>query len=124
MSESLTVRKRFVRPFRARGNTSSTPDIRKPLEGRAFWPTAQVSRCWAKTSGRPKKHRVDYGGQRRNVHLGIDATTLEIRAIEVTDHVTGDALMLSCLVDQIPSTRPSQAPAAMVSATSKAVMKR
>lgn len=35
------------------------------------------------------------------MHLGIDATTLEIRAIEVTDNATGDAPMLPCLLDQI-----------------------
>jgi len=31
-----------------------------------------------------KKHGADYRRQWRQVHLGIDATTLEIRAIEVT----------------------------------------
>jgi hypothetical protein len=30
----------------------------------------------------------------RKVHLGIDATNLEISAIEVTDNATGDAPML------------------------------
>jgi hypothetical protein len=35
------------------------------------------------------------------VHLGIDAATLEIRAIEVTDNATGDASILPCLMDQI-----------------------
>jgi hypothetical protein len=33
--------------------------------------------------------------------LGIDATTLEIRAIEVTDNAIGDAPMLPCLLDKI-----------------------
>jgi len=50
-----------------------------------------------------KKHGADYRRQWRKVHLGIDAATLEIRAIEVTDNVTGDAPMLSCLLDQIPA---------------------
>lgn len=49
-----------------------------------------------------KKHGADYRRQWRKVHLGIDATTLEIRAIEVTDNATGDAPMLPCLLDQIP----------------------
>jgi hypothetical protein len=48
-----------------------------------------------------KKHGADYRRQWRKVHLGIDADTLEIRAIEVTDNVTGDAPMLPCLLDQI-----------------------
>ena len=41
-----------------------------------------------------KKHGADYRRQWRKVHLGIDASTLEIRAIEVTDNATGDAPML------------------------------
>src|SRR5476649_2361462 len=48
-----------------------------------------------------KKHGADYRRQWRKVHLGIDATTLEIRAIEVTDNATVDAPMLPCLLDQI-----------------------
>ena len=48
-----------------------------------------------------KKHGADYRRQWRKVHLGIDATTLEIRAIEVTDNATGDAPMLPCLLEQI-----------------------
>ena len=48
-----------------------------------------------------KKHGADYRRQWRKVHLGIDANTLEIRAIEVTDNATGDAPMLPCLLDQI-----------------------
>lgn len=48
-----------------------------------------------------KKHGADYRRQWRKVHLGIDAQTLEIRAIEVTDNAIGDAPMLPCLLDQI-----------------------
>lgn len=50
-----------------------------------------------------KKHGADYRRQWRKIHLGIDAATLEIRAIEVTDNATGDAPMLPCLLDQIPT---------------------
>jgi len=50
-----------------------------------------------------KKHGADYRRQWRKVHLGIDATTLEIRAIEVTDNATGDAPILPCLLAQIPA---------------------
>ena len=49
-----------------------------------------------------QKHGVDRRRQRRKVHLGIEAATLEIRAIEVTDNATGDESMLPCLLDQIP----------------------
>ena len=41
-----------------------------------------------------KKHGSEYRRQWRKVHLGIDAETLEIRAIEVTDNRIGDAPML------------------------------
>jgi len=37
------------------------------------------------------------------VHLGIDASTLEIRAIEVTDNSIGDAPVPPTLLDQIPA---------------------
>jgi len=37
---------------------------------------------------------------------GIEASTLEIRAIEVTDNSVGDAPMLSELLGQIPQGEP------------------
>jgi hypothetical protein len=40
----------------------------------------------------------------RKVHLGIDAETLEIRAIEVTDNKTGDAPILLELMKKMPET--------------------
>ena len=49
-----------------------------------------------------KKHGAEYRRQWRKVHLGIDAQTLEIRAIEVTDNSIGDAPMLPELLAQIP----------------------
>jgi hypothetical protein len=36
------------------------------------------------------------------VHLGIDANTLEIRAIEVSDNSVGEAPMLAEWLGQIP----------------------
>ena len=51
-----------------------------------------------------KKHGADYRRQWRKLHLGIDAQTLEIRAMEVTDNRTGDATMLPELLSQIPLT--------------------
>lgn len=50
-----------------------------------------------------KKHGAEYRRQWRKVHLGIDAQTLEIRAIEVTDNGVGDAPMLPHLLAQIPT---------------------
>jgi hypothetical protein len=49
-----------------------------------------------------KKHGAEYRRQWRKVHLGIDAQTLEIRVIEVTDNSVGDAPMLPELLAQIP----------------------
>lgn len=37
-----------------------------------------------------KKHGAEYRRQWRKVHLGVDAHTLEIRAIEITDNSVGD----------------------------------
>ena len=53
-----------------------------------------------------KKHGAEYRRQWRKVHLGIDANTLEIRAIEVTDNSVGDATMLPELLAQIPPDEP------------------
>ncbi len=41
--------------------------------------------------------------QWRKVHFGIDAQTLDIRAIEVTTNATGDAPVLPDLLAQIPA---------------------
>lgn len=49
------------------------------------------------------KHGADYRRQWRKVHLAIDAHTLEVRAIEVTDNSVGDAPMLPELLGQIPT---------------------
>jgi hypothetical protein len=53
-----------------------------------------------------KKHGAEYRRQWRKVHLGIDANTLEIRAIEVTDNSVGDAPTLPELLGQIPPDEP------------------
>ena len=48
-----------------------------------------------------KKHGAEYRREWRKVHLGIDAQTLEIRAVEVTSNAIGDAPMLPELLAQI-----------------------
>ncbi|MEN3029761.1 IS5 family transposase [Chromobacterium amazonense] len=53
-----------------------------------------------------KKHGAEYRRQWRKVHLGIDAETLQIRAIEVTDNRQSDAQMLPSLLTQIPADEP------------------
>lgn len=50
-----------------------------------------------------RKHGASYRRQWRKVHLGIDAETLAIRAIEVTTNAIGDAATLPDLLAQIPT---------------------
>ena len=49
-----------------------------------------------------RKHGASYRRQWRKVHLGIDAETLDVRAIEVTTNAIGDAPALLDLLAQIP----------------------
>jgi hypothetical protein len=53
-----------------------------------------------------RKHGASYRRQWRKVHLGIDAITLDIRAIEVTTNAIGDAPTLPDLLAQIPKDEP------------------
>ena len=53
-----------------------------------------------------KKHGPSKPRQWRKVHLGIDAETLEIRAIEITGAGVGDAPMLPELLEQIATDQP------------------
>lgn len=49
-----------------------------------------------------KKHGPQYRRQWRKLHIGIDADTLEIRAICVTSNNVSDASVLSDLLAQLP----------------------
>ena len=49
-----------------------------------------------------RKHGASYRRQWRKVHIGIDAGTLDIRAIEVTTNAIGDTPVLPDLLAQIP----------------------
>jgi hypothetical protein len=53
-----------------------------------------------------RKHGVSYRRQWRKVHIGIDAETFDIRAIEVTSNAVGDGQTLPDLLAQIPRMRP------------------
>ena len=53
-----------------------------------------------------RKHGASCRRQWRKVHLGIDAETMEIRAIEVTTNEVGDAPVLPDLLAQIPANEP------------------
>ena len=53
-----------------------------------------------------KKHGTERRRQWRKVHLGIDADTLQIRAIVVTTNEIGDSPVTAELLDQIPEDEP------------------
>lgn len=53
-----------------------------------------------------KKHGPSKPRDWPKVHLGSDAETLEIRAIEITGSRIGDAPVMPDLLDQIPSDQP------------------
>ena len=53
-----------------------------------------------------RKHGPSKPRQWRKVHLGIDADTLEIRAIEITGSRVGEAPMLPERLKQIPADQP------------------
>ena len=50
-----------------------------------------------------KKHGAEYRRQWRKIHIGIDAESLEIRAIQITGNHVGDASVLPDLLAQIPT---------------------
>ncbi|TCB36133.1 IS5 family transposase [Acinetobacter sp. ANC 4910] len=49
-----------------------------------------------------KKHQPEYRRQWRKLHIGIDAKTLQIRAIQLTTNNVSDSQVLGDLLDQIP----------------------
>ena len=67
-----------------------------------------------------EKHGADSRRAWRKVHWGIDAQTLEIRAIEVTSNAIGDTPMLSELRHRLRLTSASKASAGMASTTHEA----
>lgn len=50
-----------------------------------------------------KKHQPEYRRQWRKLHIGIDAKTLQIRAVQLTTNNVSDSHVLDVLLNQIPS---------------------
>ncbi len=48
-----------------------------------------------------KKHGPEYRRQWRKLHIGIDAETLQIRAVQLTTNNVSDSQVLGDLLDQI-----------------------
>ena len=53
-----------------------------------------------------KKHGAEYRRAWRKVHLAIDAETLDVRAVEITDHRQGDAAQVEELLSQLGFSEP------------------
>ncbi|ENU36816.1 hypothetical protein F970_02873 [Acinetobacter sp. CIP 102082] len=49
-----------------------------------------------------KKHGAEYRRQWRKLHIGIDAKTLQIRAVQLTTNNLSDSQVLGDLLNQIP----------------------
>jgi len=49
-----------------------------------------------------KKHQPEYRRQWRKLHIGIDAETLQIRAVQLTTNNVNDSQVLGDLLNQIP----------------------
>ena len=49
-----------------------------------------------------KKHQPEYRRQWRKLHIGIDAKTLQIRAVQLTTNNVSDSQVLGDLLNQIP----------------------
>lgn len=62
----------------------------------------QASSSWVKASGNAKSTAAEYRRQWRKLHIGIDADTLQIRAICVTSNNVSDASVLGDLLEQLP----------------------
>ena len=53
-----------------------------------------------------KKHQPEYRRQWRKLHIGIDAETLQIRAVQLTTNNISDSQVLGDLLNQIPPAEP------------------
>ena len=54
------------------------------------------------TRQKRKKHGPEYRRQQRKLHIGLDAKTLQIRAIQLTTNNVSDSQVLGDLLAQIP----------------------
>ncbi|MFW1736875.1 IS5 family transposase [Acinetobacter sp. ULE_I001] len=53
-----------------------------------------------------KKHQLEYRRQWRKLHIGIDAETLQIHAVQLTTNNVSDSQVLGDLLNQIPPAEP------------------
>ena len=55
-----------------------------------------------KVNGNVQKRQPEYRRQWRKLHIGIDANTMQIRAIQLTTNNVSDSQVFGDLLDQIP----------------------
>jgi hypothetical protein len=83
-----------------------TLNVRLPYHGSKGALNLLIDSTGIKSEGEGEWNARKHGGPKRRlwrkVHLGIEAETLEVRAVEVTSSNIGDAPMLPELLDQIP----------------------
>ena len=83
-----------------------TLSVAIPYKGSAGPLHLLIDSTGIKAEGEGEWNARKHGGSKRRlwrkIHIGIDAETLEIRAIEVTSRSIGDAPMLPDLLSQIP----------------------
>ena len=83
-----------------------TLSVAIPYKGSAGPLHLLIDSTGIKAEGEGEWNARKHGGSKRRlwrkIHIGIDAETLEIRAIEVTSSSIGDAPMLPDLLSQIP----------------------
>ena len=94
----------WVTDFNTLSRLQKTLDVTIPYRGSKGALQLLVDSTGINSEGEGKWHTRKHGGSKRRVwrkiHLGTDAETLEIRAVEVTSNNVGDAPILQNLLAQ------------------------
>jgi hypothetical protein len=80
---------------------SSSPPCSIVQSHCTFWSTAPASRFMARANGLDQKHGIRLRRRWRKLHLGVDADTHEIVAVELTPDDVGDVSEVPDLLNQI-----------------------
>lgn len=95
-----------VPDFSTLSRRQKTLNVRLPYRGSTRPLNLLIDSTGIKSEGEGEWNARKHGGPKRRIwrkiHLGIDAETLEVRAVEITGSNIGDAPMLPELLEQIP----------------------
>ena len=95
-----------VPDFSTLSRRQKTLNVRLPYRGSTGPLNLLIDSTGIKSEGEGEWNARKHGGPKRRIwrkiHLGIDAETLEVRAVEITGSNIGDAPMLPELLEQIP----------------------